>query len=55
MSLYAYSQGAGNLRFVPDLPSCISCEASFQPDIGQDTTGTDRKLEIREQSVAGCH
>ena len=46
MSLYAYSQGAGNLRFVPDLPSCISCEASFQPDIGQDT-GPERTVNLR--------
>ncbi|MCB0548606.1 MAG: hypothetical protein KDD19_13580 [Phaeodactylibacter sp.] len=46
MSLYAYSQGSGALRFVPDLPSCISCEASFQPDMGQDT-GPERKVSLR--------
>ena len=49
MSLYAYSQGAGNLRFVPDLPSCISCEASFQPDMGQ-STGPERKVSLRSGS-----
>ncbi|MCB0560363.1 MAG: hypothetical protein H6573_15715 [Lewinellaceae bacterium] len=46
MSLYAYSLGAGNLRFVPGLPSCISCEASFQPDLGQ-PTGPERKVSLR--------
>ncbi|MCB0584827.1 MAG: hypothetical protein KDD06_05810 [Phaeodactylibacter sp.] len=46
LSLYAYSLGAGKLRFVPDLPSCISCEASFQPDMGQ-ATGPERQVSLR--------
>lgn len=46
MSLYAYSLGSGELRFVPELPSCISCEASFQPDTGQ-APGPERKVSLR--------
>ena len=46
MSLYAYSQGGTDIRFVPDLPSCISCEASFQQDLGQ-ASGPKRKVSLR--------
>ncbi|MCO6477869.1 MAG: hypothetical protein J5I94_14660 [Phaeodactylibacter sp.] len=49
MSIYAYSLGSGNLRFAPDLPSCISCEASFRPDMGQ-PAGPERKVSLRSGS-----
>lgn len=44
MSLYAYSTGASwGHQFVPDLPSCVSCEADFQ--------GPQSKGPIREVSL----
>ena len=35
LSLYAYSIGKSSNRIVPNLPSCVSCEASFRSDFGQ--------------------
>ena len=46
MSLYAYSLGSADWRFVPDLPSCISCEASFQPALGA-PSGPERRVSLR--------
>ncbi|MCB0636140.1 MAG: hypothetical protein KDC54_05965 [Lewinella sp.] len=43
MSLYAYS--VGTLRLVPDLPGCVSCEADFQSDYGED--GPIREVSLR--------
>jgi hypothetical protein len=45
MSLYAYSIG-GDIRYAPDLPGCISCEASFASAYSIDKT-TERKVSLR--------
>ena len=31
-SIYAYEIGVGSNRYVPDLPSCVTCEANFKWD-----------------------
>lgn len=43
MSLYAYSIG-NDIRYAPDLPGCISCEASFPSAYAP---GSQRKVSLR--------
>lgn len=44
LNLYAYSIG-NDLRIVPNLPSCVSCEASYTPRSGRDRS--IREVELR--------
>jgi len=46
MSLYAYSHGGDKYRMVPELSSCVSCEADFQSTYGN-SSSTTRTVSLR--------
>jgi hypothetical protein len=51
LSLYAYSIGQGKPRVVPDLPSCVSCEAEHKWDRPKKGKTQDSSRTIRLNAI----
>ena len=48
LSIYAYMIGqSGDLRIVPNLPSCVTCEADFYNDYQGKGQESERKISLR--------
>lgn len=47
INLYAYSIGSGQLKLVPNLSSCVSCEASYPQRMGAAKDEGPRRVQLR--------